>query len=173
MKDVELIVSTGKKFGIDEALVIYTSKIIIGDNIKLRCKFGCKHYSKNYSCPPHTYTLERFKKILREYKKAVLLIGKADNDKKKSEFRKGVLKIEEELRKNKYYKATSFIAGPCNLCETCTLQLAKSCIEPDSKRASLEGCGVDIIETIKKFKKNFNIYEREKMFNSIAIILLE
>ena len=51
MSELDIVMSTGKKFGIDEALVIYTSKVDIRDWVNIQCRFGCPHYNKNWSCP--------------------------------------------------------------------------------------------------------------------------
>lgn len=168
MDESDIVLAVGKQFGIDEALVIYTSKIDIKDSILLSCQFGCPFYGKVWSCPPNSVDIDITRKLMMEYKKALLIIG--ENGKMDlAKFRKAMLEMETTLRLNNFYKAIALSMGPCDLCETCTLP--KACKYPTKKRPSSEGVGIDIISTVRKFKKNMAFLDRK--FYSIGIILLE
>ena len=170
MSELDIAMSTGKKFGIDEALVIYTSKVDIRDWVNIQCRFGCPHYNKNWSCPPQSVNVEQTRNLLREYTKAVLVIGdNGEMDLRK--FRKGMLEIEKALRLNNYHKALALTMGPCDLCAQCALLNGANCVYPEDKRPTIEGTGIDIIGTVKKFKKNINLFH--KRFFSIGLVLLE
>lgn len=170
MSELDIVLATGRKFGIDEALVIYTSKVDIRDWVNVHCRFGCSYFGKNWSCPPESVSVEQARNLLREYTKAVLVIGdNGEMDLRK--FRKGMLEIEKALRLNNYHKAMAMVMGPCDLCPECAILKGGQCIFPEDKRPSIEGTGMDIIGTVKKFKKNITLFH--KKFFSIGLVLLE
>ncbi|MBW2986657.1 DUF2284 domain-containing protein, partial [Candidatus Woesearchaeota archaeon] len=72
------------------------------------------------------------------YKRAVLIIGN-----KKTDFHKAILEMEHQLIQEGYFKAIALINGPCALCK-----------KSDEARPSLEALGIDILTTVRKFKKN-------------------
>ena len=148
--ELSIALETGKKFDIDEALSIYTSKIYVKDWVALRNKYLTKNCE-------HHLNASQTQKILYEYKRALLIIGK---DMKK--FKQGVLKIEESLIKKGFYKAIAIINGPCEMC-------AKKI---DSRRPSFDIMAIDILATIRKFKKNVEPPKKGELA-PYAIILVE
>jgi len=133
VNDLDLILNVGKPFHIEEALILYTSKIEVKDWVGLHHKYnqiGCKH----------GINPEKTRKILNEYKRAVLLIG---NNLEK--FREGVLAIEKALYPFSY-KVFALLNEPCGLCSKKETEL----------RPSLAMMSIDTVATIKRFKKNFN-----------------
>lgn len=171
MDVLDIVLNTAKKHGIDEALIIYTTKIETKDWLLLKCKYGCRHYSKNHACPPYAITPDDMRKLLREYKRAVLVIGK-DNGKQDSiSFKKAVLDIENSLLLNNFNKAMAMTTGPCIGCEECLH--TEHCPFPEQKRPSLEGVGIDIVATVKKFKRNIDFQVQSQPFPSFGLILLD
>ena len=170
----QIALSTGKKYGINEAMVIYTAKIDVRDYVALKCKFGCTRYGKSYSCPPHTPTPEETRKILSEYKKAVLIGGEVKGgfagQKKISD---GMLAIERTLFLKGYYKSFALTPGSCTTCEKCNCHEDKPCRFPEKCRPTIEGMGIDIFSTLKKFKKNLDIIKDRTKFICYGLILLE
>lgn len=172
MSSTEIVLSVGKKYGIDEALEIYTSKIEVYDWVEAKCRFGCEKYGTNYSCPPHTFTPEQTRKLLKEYRKAILVFGKEGNMEDQKKFKEALLEIEKELFKNDHYKAFALIPGPCEICSRCHVLDSMNCIHPEKKRPAVEGMGIDVLSTVRRFKKNFET-AKEKVHVPVGIILLE
>lgn len=172
MDETDIVLTAGKKFGVDEALMIYTSKIDTKNQMLLQCQFTCKHYGKYYTCPPELPTIEKTRELLKEYKKAILVIGdQGKMDLKK--FHRAMLAIEGTLKLNNYDKALALSMGPCSLCDTCTVVKGKPCVYPERKRPSVEGLGIDLISTVKKYKKNLPPELVGKKFPSFGLVLLE
>jgi len=172
MTELDIVFATGKSYGIDEALSIYTSKVDLKHSIMMKCKFGCEHYSKNWSCPPQQMDVETTKHVLMEYKKAILVIGEEGKmDLKK--FREAILDIENKLQLNGFPRSFAIVNGPCKLCTECTVLKGKPCRYPDKLRPSVAGIGIDIISTLRKFKRNCDVTMKGIRFPSIALILLE
>jgi len=94
-----------------------------------------------------------------EYKKAVLVIGDNGNmDLKK--FGVALLDIEKTLRLNSYYRAFALAMGP---------SMANKKVD----RPTLEDLGIDMVATVKKFKKNMEPLEFVGRYPSFGLILLE
>ncbi len=172
MSETEIILSVGKKYGIDEALIIYTSKIDVNEWVEAKCRFGCEKFGINYCCPPHTFTPEQTRKILKEYRRAALIFGKEGSLEDQKKFREALIEMEKELFKNNYYKAFALVPGPCNVCSRCHVLDGMQCIHPAQKRPAIEGMGIDVFATVKRFKRNFEM-NKEKMHIPVGIILLE
>ena len=173
-KAEQTALSTGKKYGINEAMVIYTAKIDVKDYVALKCKFGCTRFGKSYSCPPNTPKPEETRKILSEYKKAVLVCGEVKEgfvgQKKISD---GILAIERALFLSGYYKSFAMTPGSCTICKDCNCHDDKPCRFPEKCRPTIEGVGIDIFSTLKKFKKNLDVIKDRTKFICYGLILLE
>jgi len=170
MNELDIVLTAGKKHGIDEALTIYTSKIDVKDGVRLKAKFGDKHVALNWIEPSYDVNPEDTRKLLREYTKAILVIAK-DGKMALTEFWKAMMDIEHTMMINNYYKAMALVSGPCHGCEGCSILKGKTCKEPSKRRPTLEGMGIDIISTVKRFKKNID-WDPNK-FHSVGILLLE
>lgn len=143
---LDSVLEIAKKFNIDEAIDLYTSKIEVADWVAVKAKHAAE-FAESWL---HAIPVERMKQLLHhDYSKAVLLIGKESK-----KFTQDIIAIENELSKNGFPKALALVAGP---------QEGK----PHEVRPSLETCGVDALGTLKKFKKNV-----EEM-PSMSIVLLE
>lgn len=59
--------------GATDAKVIPTSQVFVEDRVVMKCRTGCISYGKKLTCPPYVPTPEEFRKILAEYKSALLV----------------------------------------------------------------------------------------------------
>lgn len=172
ISESDLAVSLGRKYGITEALTIYTTKIDVKDYVAAKCKFGCTKYGTNWCCPPNTHSPEETRRLLREYSKAILLISESEGTEKHDDFRKGMLEIESAMMQRGYYKALALPIGACTTCEVCAYTEGKNCVHPEQKRPSVEGMGIDILSTVKRFKKNIDTANKDKN-KRFGLILLD
>lgn len=169
MTELDITLAAGKPYGVDEALVIYTSKVDVKDWVYQKAVYS-EHFGKNWSYPPHSIVPNDMRNLMREYTRAILIIGQ-NGQMTLKDFRQAMLDIESKLTLNGFPKALALVMGPCDLCKHCTLQQGDPCDIPDKRRPSLEATGVDIIGLVKKFKKNFET--EGKRFVSAGLILLE
>ncbi len=142
-KEITKIKSLALKFGVEEAEVIKTSKIVVENWVNWKCRFGCPDYGKWLTCPPYTPKPEETKALLKEYKIA-LLVRLSD----KIKLYEAINKLERELFLQGYYKAFGFSGGHCPYCEKCTLDF-KTCKNLLLVRPSMEACGINVFETAK------------------------
>ena len=154
-KELSIALKIGGTFGIDEALPIYTSKIDVKDWI------GLKYAYDNTDGCNHLIGPDKTRNILREYKRALLVIGKSNE-----QFKEAILKIEQELKTNGFYKAFALINGDCEFCSGLDLN------PETSRRPSLDLLGIDILSTVRRFKKN-EPAPKESEQKPYAIILVE
>ena len=127
--------------GCSRAKVIWTKTIAIGTWGRLQCQYGCSHYGKLHTCPPHSPNSDELGEILVDYQRALLLyaIPKVD-------MRDVAVTLEESFKSNGFYKAFGLCSRACDLCEICTID--SFCKYPDKARPTLQGCGIDVQSTV-------------------------
>jgi len=131
--------------GFTRAHLINPRDIIIAPWVRLKCEFGCKGFGHNLQCPPHGLPENKMRRILNSYKHAVLLEGSPPG----RSFHKKLLEIEKRAFLKGFHKSLSFGAGPCPVCEECSID--SQCKFPEKARPSMEASGIDVFGTAKKF----------------------
>ena len=147
------------------------SNMVVKDWTLLKCQFGCDSYSKNWACPPSGDGPEVLRKSLKDYKKALLVVGSTKDVAGQKRFMKDVLALEKELFLANFYKAFALMPGPCALCAKCARP--KPCRHPHSMRPEMAGMGVDLFATLKKLGIGLKVLKKPQEFKTYAIILLE
>lgn len=148
--------------------------IVVADWVRFKCRYGCRAYGKHLCCPPYAPTLEEMRRVVAEYKTAILASFEAvpgpGTDPKHTHhylmnsvthLHETVYQLEIKAFLSGYYKALGFYAMPCALCETCVAEekLEKGeetnlldstrCRRKDIMRPSMEACGVDVFKTLE------------------------
>ena len=59
--------------GAADARIIPAEKVFVEDRVRLKCRVGCVGYGKKLTCPPHCPTVDEFRKILGEYRFALIV----------------------------------------------------------------------------------------------------
>ena len=59
--------------GYTDAKVIPADQVVVEDRVRLRCMIGCPYYGKGLRCPPHTPSVDKFRKMLNEYSFAMVV----------------------------------------------------------------------------------------------------
>jgi predicted metal-binding protein len=135
-----------------------------------KCRYGCRAYGKHLTCPPYTPKPEETRKLLEEYKKAIIARFDVKPNRKVSHRNlhhflwNAILKMHDtmfELERfsfiSGYYKAFALTALPCSYCEDCIPEKEKLmdnipkrlCEHQDKARPSMEGCGIDVFSTAR------------------------
>jgi predicted metal-binding protein len=73
MNEFEFLVKLALDLGALEAKVIPASEIVVEDRVILKCKVGCPSYGKKFICPPFVPTVDEFRKMLKDYRSALLV----------------------------------------------------------------------------------------------------
>jgi predicted metal-binding protein len=67
------LVAKAINLGAAGAKVIPASSIVVENRVPMKCRAGCKSYGTKLTCPPYVPTPEEFRKILSEYRYALLV----------------------------------------------------------------------------------------------------
>jgi len=117
-------------------------KIPTAEWVRTKCQFGCGGYGQCLTCPPHSPTPERTRRLLDEYS-AGFLIHWGNN----AGSRDVLGEIERHVFLQGYYKALVMASGPCELCRECNVD--EPCRYPSRARPSMEACGIDVFQTVR------------------------
>jgi len=151
-----------------------TEIVVVADWVRWKCRFGCKAYGKHLCCPPYSPEPEETRRLLSEYRYAVLARFEAKPDQKLlpkhthhalwnslTKLHKTIYELERKAFLFGYYKAFGMGAMPCTLCETCVVEEMQDkdqavfeldtarCRHKDIMRPSPEACGIDLFKTLQ------------------------
>ena len=140
---VKKYVKSALAAGAKDAKIIPTDTIVTAQWVRLRCQYGCGGWGQRLTCPPYSPPPEKTAEVLREYKTALLVHTDGYVGVKAL-----VVDLERQAFLDGYYKAFAMGAGPCNLCETCSLE-DEECHHPEKARPAMEACGIDVYQTAR------------------------
>ena len=178
----QTLLESGKQFGLTAVFPFAVEHIVVAEWVNLKCRYGCKHYNTNWCCPPATPSPDKVREILKDYSRALLLVGNKKspdfyrNHRRKRamqvRFWKGTVSLERMLFLEGYYKTFSLVGENCALCKECAYPL--DCRFPQEKRPSLESFSIDIIGTLHNLGQTSAVNARANdEYNYYGIILLE
>jgi predicted metal-binding protein len=72
-REFDFLLEEAKKLGALEAKIINSDEVVIEDRVLLKCRTGCDSYGKKFVCPPFTPTPDEFRKMLKEYRKVLIV----------------------------------------------------------------------------------------------------
>ena len=59
--------------GATEARVIPAGAVVVENRVVLKCRFGCDDYGKRLTCPPFVPKVDEFRKMLKDYRYALIV----------------------------------------------------------------------------------------------------
>ncbi len=140
---VESIRREAVSLGALHAKAISTKNVFTGSWVRWKCRYGCDGFGSSRLCPPHSPTPEETRRMLDEYRRAILIHFDAVTN-----VRRLIAKLERTAFLGGFYKAFGFACGPCELCPTCAFD--KGCRHADQARPAMEACGIDVFRTARK-----------------------
>jgi predicted metal-binding protein len=158
-------IKRAKELGAKQAKVIPVRNIAVAEWVRMKCRFGCDGYGGCLTCPPHSPTPEETRRMLKSYRKAILVHGDEYAD-----IRSIILKLEREIFLDGYFKAFGMSAGPCDLCPEC----AEVCRYPEKAQPSMEACGIDVYTTVRSSGYPIKVLKDQNCRgNYYGIVLIE
>jgi predicted metal-binding protein len=134
--------------GAAEARLVPAGHIVTAEWVRLKCQFGCSGYNKRLCCPPYTPTPEATRRVLAEYRHALVYAVDGHGDRSyRRRLQRELAAIERAAFLDGLYRALALGAGPCRLCAEC--DTTQRCRHPSEARPSLESCGVDVYATCR------------------------
>lgn len=173
MKNLSYYVKRVLQLGAEEAKIIDTKNIVTGNWVRLKCQYGCKGYGNRLTCPPFSPTPEYTKKMIAEYKKALLLTYHSKPGQERAKRRKMhrvVARLEREIFLDGYYKAFGMVAGPCRYCVPCKVNDA--CKFPEYARPAMEACGIDVYQTARNSGLKLEVAQSTKYISKYCCLIL-
>lgn len=161
-----------RQLGFNEVLEISPEQVVTAPFTQNLCDYGCRSgsnpkYMKKCSHHDH-HDHQKTREIIDSYNKALLLCGEPPT----GDFQKRALSAQAEAFKSDYYKAFVYWAGPCSLCEDC--EETTFCRNPQMKRPSMEGAGIDVFATVKNAGKPIHTLRYQgEYIHYFALLLLE
>lgn len=168
------------ELGATRARLIPVSSIVLDERVRLKCLVPlCDKYNQNLMCPPNLPSVTEFRQSLNRYSKA-LFVQLAWNNKgkiSKTEARRHALrlhKIIHDLERKALYLgfplAAGLIGGSCKLCRKCVGPVGH-CKHPLMARPSIEGMGIDVLQTAKKIGLPFDFSSPDQLlWNGLLLI---
>ena len=168
------------QLGATAAKVVPISSIVIDERVRLKCLIPlCDKYNQSLMCPPHLPSVEEFRQAIKKYSKAlfVQLAYEKRGDMPKAAARRNGLRLHRiinELEKKAFSSgfplAAGLIGGSCKLCRKC-VGSPGPCRHPLMARPSMEGMGIDVIQTAKKIGFPFDFSSGHRLFwNALLLI---
>lgn len=178
--------------------LISTEIVVVADWVRFKCRYGCRAYGRHLCCPPFAPTPEETRRVISEYRHAVLArfpaMPKLDLLPKHThhalwgsvtKMHKTIFELERRALLSGCYKAFGMGALPCTLCESCVIEekLDKGevvydldvlkCRHKDIMRPSMEACGIDVFKTLDnagfEMKVLKDYAERLELFGMILL----
>ena len=150
IEKIETFCDEARRMGALDAVVVSPPRqVFTATWVPLRCQYGCSEYGLCLTCPPHAPKPETTRKMLDEYRSAILLHGD-----RWSLMREIAQALERKIFLAGYYKAFAFLCGPCDLCKTCVVLRGKgrkvaACQHADLARPAMEAAGIDVFATAR------------------------
>ena len=69
----EDLIGAASEMGL-KAYLLDAGDVPVENRVALKCAYGCKGYGCRLSCPPYIMSIDDFKKVIKEYSSALLLV---------------------------------------------------------------------------------------------------
>lgn len=166
-KFIELAV----ELGANDAKIIKTDSIVTAAWVRWKCRYGCGGYGSSLCCPPNSPTYCETRELVDSYKEALLVHFTEDIESATVDPTEVITTLEREIFLAGYYKAFGLGAGPCRLCDECTME---KCRHAESARPSMESCGIDVFSTVRNNGYHIEVLkERPYQMNRFGLVLIE
>jgi predicted metal-binding protein len=198
-EDFQFLEKVALELGAGSAKVIPAEQIVVEDRVRMRCTVGCPSYGACLKCPPFVQTPDEFRKVLKEYRFAMVVkhkppvmskevIGYDIHDREKAmelkaklwpeihAYYQKTLNIMLELEKTAFAHghvfALTFYGGHCMLCETCNVEKG-ICLNPTMARIAAEAVGVNVVKTAENAGMTVKFSMEVKAPEPMAILLID
>lgn len=157
--------------GAAAAKVIPARFVVTAEWVRLKCQYGCSGYNKRLCCPPFSPAPQTTRKMLAEYRWAVIYAYKGDEHRaERRRMNRFLAGLERTAFLDGYYKAFGLGAGPCRLCKTC--DTAGRCKFPELVRPAMEACGIDVYATCRNAGIKLEVAKSRRETPKYANLLL-
>ena len=165
MEKYSKYIKSAKRLGAAESKIVSPRSVVTAEWVRMKCQFGCGGYARSLTCPPNSPTPAETKKLLAEYRRALLVHAHKSTD-----VRGIMTALEREAFLDGYWKAFALAAGPCSYCRAC----GEICRHPEKARPSMEACGIDVFSTVRANGYPIEVVtSRRQQTDRYGLLLLE
>jgi len=181
MKDIlKQLQNDAIQLGATAAKLIPISSVVIDERVRLKCLVPlCGKYSQNLMCPPNLPRVEEFRRVIKKYSSALFVqlayekrgaVSKAVARRNGLRLHHIIHELERKAFSSGFPLAAGLIGGSCKLCRKC-VGPGNPCRHPLMARPSMEGLGIDVIQTAKKIGFPFDFSSGHSLFwNGLVLI---
>jgi predicted metal-binding protein len=169
--------------GIQTCLIL-AKDIFFDERVRIKCQINlCGNYGNNLMCPPFLPSLSENRDLVNRYNFALLLqLHQSVQSKNEDEIRKAfissalhlneiLISLEKKAFVSGFPLALALGAGECKLCENCVAKEGnKQCRKPGSSRPSMEGMGIDVLQTYRTAGLPLDFIEGELTVAGLLLI---
>ncbi len=171
MERYEKFIDKAIELGAIDAKIIKTESIVTAAWVQWKCRYGCGNYNSSLCCPPNSPTYHETKELIDCYENAILVRFTGNFENMTLNPTEVITMLERDIFLSGYYKAFGLGAGSCELCEECTM---KKCRHAESARPSMEGCGIDVLNTARNNGYHIEVLkDRPSEMNIYCLVLIE
>lgn len=172
------------KMGFSHTCLVLAPNIILDERVRIHCQINlCGNYGNNLMCPPYLPSVSENRLLLQRYNFALLLqlhqsISPKTEAKKREtyfatalRFNQMLVDLERKAFASGFRLALALGAGECKLCENCVVQEGKKqCRRPGESRPSMEGMGIDVLQTFRNAGLPMDFLEGELTLAGLILI---
>lgn len=151
--------------------------IIVAHWVRFHCLFGCNDYGRFGSCPPAVPPIDECRKMIYEYKNALILYFPIQSQPKdeKRQMMEDLLNLEREIFLAGYYKAFLLPHSSCVFCKNCVAEGARmNCVDKAKSRPSPDAMGIDVFQTASNAGYSVKVVTtRDAVTNRFSFILID
>jgi predicted metal-binding protein len=171
MEKYKEFIKMAVELGANDARIIKTDSIVTAAWVRWKCMYGCSGYGSSLCCPPNSPTYHETRELVVSYKDALLVHFTEDIKSATVDPTEVITTLERAIFLAGYYKAFGLGAGPCRLCEECTM---KKCRYAEIARPSMESCGIDVFSTVRNNGYHIEVLkDLTSEMNRFGLVLIE
>ena len=172
------------RLGASDAAVIFTNEISIEDNLANLCREPkCENYGLSARCPPHVSGPSGFRKLLNNYKRAIVIKIDVPSEILFSNQRHEIFEllheivaaIEQSAVEMGFFDSKAYAGGSCkNLfchdhAECRVLAQKGACRNPQRARPSMSGFGINVSKLMQTAGMPYGLVAQEVEEETISM----
>jgi len=170
------LVQLSARLGASDAAVIFTNSISAEDDLANLCREPqCENYGLSASCPPHVSGPSAFRKLLNNYKHAIVIKIDVPSEILLSNQRSEIFRllhgivaaIEQSAVENGFSDSKAYAGGSCkklfchNHADCRVLAREGECRNPGLARPSMSGFGINVSKLMKAAGMSYGMITHE------------
>ena len=145
------------EFGFSQAAFLDPKELVFTPEFRQCCEDNvCGNYNANYSCPPYCGTVEEMREKTLPYNRGLVMMTQMEVDDAYDEAAIKPIKKDHSLRSRMMFKelkekgvigkGLAMMAGPCSLCDQCTMPAGEPCRFPEDRTSCMSAYCLNVVE---------------------------